>query len=810
MSEEIKRENVILTDIETVMHDTMIPYAESVLLERALPRVEDGLKPVQRRILYAMHELGLTPDKPYKKSAKVVGECLAKYHPHGDSSVYEAMVHMAQPFVMGMTLVDGQGNYGSVDGDKAAAMRYTEARLNSLALEILRDIDKDTVDWGNNYDDSLKEPTTTPCRFPNILVNGAVGIAVGLATNIPPHNIVEVIDGAIAYIDNPKIKLSEMMQIVKGPDFPTGGYIIANDGLQSAYETGKGKILIRSKLNVECENNGRQSIIVTEIPYQVNKAKLIESIGELMIENKEEFGGISDVVDESDRHGMRIVIKLKKDVDANDLLSLLYKKTNLQVSYGINMVMIADGKPQQLGLLPILNYYTEYQKQVVLRRTKFDLSKAKARREVVNGLIIAVTNIDKVIQIIKKSQDTATARQNLRKEFDLTEIQAQAILDLKLARLTRLEIDNLKDELVYLDNLIKSLQEIVDSKRKLNSVVKEELNQVKRKYKTLRRSVIVGSENEIQAERFDDEKPIENYVLGFSGKSLVRKVKLMSYSRSKAVKPTNAEVFLFSVNCTSVDTVYAFTNKGNLFRLNLDNIAEARGAGQGGVTFDSLFKEALKDEVPVKFFTGKDKEKGGKLVLYTKSGAIKGLEWSELEFSRSNCLVIKLKDDDVVIGVEEIDESKDLFFITEQGMCLRAKNEVPIYGRNAGGVKGMDLDEGDSVIYASQVNADEDIAIVGSSFGTFKKVLLGAITVTSRARKGVKIIEVKNGITDECVVFANTLKQSEEGVLVVVDRIGAIYHIETNEILIDSRTTKGRYVPSVGACQPLVVYYSKR
>ena len=482
MQEQENLKNIILNDIETVMHDSMIPYAESVILERALPRVEDGLKPVQRRILYAMHELGLTPDKPYKKSAKVVGECLAKFHPHGDSSVYEAMVHMAQPFNMGMTLVDGQGNYGSVDGDGAAAMRYTEARLNPLSLELLKDIEKDTVDWQNNYDDSLKEPVTLPCRFPNLLVNGGMGIAVGLATNIPPHNICEVIDGAVAVIDNPKIKLDEMMQIIKGPDFPTGGFIIAGEGLQSAYETGKGKILIRSKLNVECENNGRQQIIVTQIPYQVNKAKLIQKIGQLMVDRKDEFGGIQDVVDESDRHGMRIVIKLRKDVDANDVLNLLYKNTNLQVSYGINMVMIADGKPQQLGLLSVLRYYTEYQKQVVLRRTKHDLQKAKTRREIVNGLIIAVTNIDKVIQIIKKSEDTSTARQNLRKAFDLSEIQAQAILDLKLARLTRLEIDNLKDELAYLDNLIKSLQEIIDSKRRLNSVVKEELIAIKKKY----------------------------------------------------------------------------------------------------------------------------------------------------------------------------------------------------------------------------------------------------------------------------------------------------------------------------------------
>ncbi|MBO5851563.1 MAG: DNA topoisomerase 4 subunit A, partial [Clostridia bacterium] len=504
---ENKKENIVISNIENVLHSSMIPYAEHVILERALPRVEDGLKPVQRRILYAMNELGLTPDKPHKKSARVVGECLAKYHPHGDSSVYEAMVRLAQPFNMRMTLVDGQGNFGSVDGDGAAAMRYTEAKLNNLALEMLKDLDKDTVDWENNFDDSLKEPKTLPSRFPNVLVNGGMGIAVGLATNIPPHNLGEVIDGAIAYINNPRIKLSEMMKYVPGPDFPTGGFIIAGDELEKAYETGKGKILIRSKLRVEQDSPTKQSIVVDEIPFQVNKASLIQKIGQLMVDKKEEFGGISDVVDESDRHGMRIVIKLKKDVDASDVLDLLYKNTNLQVSYGINLVMIADGKPQQLGLLDIFKYYTEYQKQVVLRRTKFDLSKAKLRHEIVSGLIIAVTDIDRVIQIIKKSPDTATAKQNLRKQYDLSDVQAQAILDLKLSRLTRLEIENLKEELKQLEQLIKELTAIIESKKRLNEVVVSEMTATKKTFKEIRKTTILTSVEETKVARFDDEKP---------------------------------------------------------------------------------------------------------------------------------------------------------------------------------------------------------------------------------------------------------------------------------------------------------------
>lgn len=812
MGKEIEiKENIIASNIETVLHDSMIPYAEYVILDRALPRVEDGLKPVQRRILYAMNELGLTPDKPHKKSARVVGECLAKYHPHGDSSVYDAMVRLAQPFNMRMTLVDGQGNFGSIDGDGAAAMRYTEAKLNNLALEMLRDLDKDTVDWENNFDDSLKEPKTLPSRFPNILVNGAMGIAVGLATNIPPHNITEVIDGAIEYIDNPRIKLNDMMKIVKGPDFPTGGYLIAGEELEKAYETGRGKVLIRSKLSVEKESSGKQVIVVTEIPYTVNKAMLIQKIGQLMVDRKEEFGGIADVVDESDRHGMRIVIKLRKDVDANDVLELLYKNTNLQVTFGINMVMIAEGKPQQLGLLEVFRYYTEYQKQVVLRRTKYDLAKAKLRHEIVSGLIIAVTDIDKVIKIIKKSQDTQTAKQNLRKEFNLTDVQAQAILDLKLSRLTKLEIDNLKDELVSLENLIAQLTNIIDSKRRLNQVVKEELLAVKKKYKEARRTVIVSSFNEVAPERYDDEKPVENYVLGYSGKGLIRKVKLMSYSRSKVDSPTPAEIFLFSVKATSNDSVYAFTNKGNLFKLVLDNIAEARGAGQGGVTFDSLFKEALKDEVPVAFYNFEGNQPNGKVIMFTKLGSVKCTEWADFVFSRSSCQAIKLKEGDSLLGVETDVEGKDLFFVTRKGICLRANKDIPVQGRVAGGVKGIDLAPNDYLVCATQIDDDTNTeAIIVTSFGTFKKVFIGTISKTARACKGVKIADLGDSKLDECVVFANCNKNSDNALLTVVDRLGTIYYIDTLEIPQDSRTTKGRYIPKIGPCQPLVVYCVRR
>ena len=807
-----KKENIISNNIESILHSSMMPYSEYILLERALPRVEDGLKPVQRRILYAMHELGLTPDKPHKKSARVVGECLAKYHPHGDTSVYDAMVRLAQPFNMRMPLVDGQGNFGSIDGDGAAAMRYTEARLNTLALEMLSDIDKNTVDWDNNFDDSLEEPKTLPSRFPNLLVNGAMGIAIGYATNIPPHNLTEVINGAVAYIDNPRIKLQDMMKIVKGPDFPTGGFLIAGDELEKAYETGKGKILIRSKVNVEKDNSGKQNIIVTEIPYQVNKAMLIEKIGELMDTQKEEFGGIQDVVDESDRHGMRIVIKLRKDVDASDVLSLLYKKTNLQVSYGINMMMIADGKPQQLGLLSILNYYTEYQKQVVLRRTKFDLSKAKLRHEIVSGLIIAVTNIDKVIKIIKNSPDTPTARQNLRKEFNLSEVQAQAILDLKLSRLTKLEIENLKDELKSLEELIKQLTQIIESKKRLNEVVKQELLDVRRRYKDERRTVILKSEDEVAVERFDDEKPIVNYVLGYSGKGLVRKVKLMSYSRSKVDKPTPSEVFNFEVNATSNDTVYAFTDKGNLYRIVMDNVPEARGAGQGGVTFDSLFKEAVKGEIPLAFYNFGEAEPTGKVIAFTKNGTAKRLDFEELrQFTRSSCSYFKLKEGDSVISVETDVDGKDLFFVTNKGMCMHSTKNVPVYGKNASGVKAISLNNDDFVVLATQIDDDFKTEVVAvSSFGTFVRRFTGTVKKISNSGKGVKLIDLGDKKLDECVVFATCVQDGDKGLFTIVDRMGMVLHASLSDVNQNTKAAKGASIAKLGVIQPATVYYVRQ
>ena len=812
---EINNDNVILSTIEQVLHGSMIPYAESVILERALPRVEDGLKPVQRRILYDMYEMGITPDKPYKKSAKVVGDVLAKYHPHGDSSVYDAMVRLAQPFNMGMTLVDGQGNFGSVDGDKAAAMRYTEARLNNLALEILRDLEKDTVDWTNNYSDDLKEPVTLPSRFPNLLVNGAMGIAVGLATNIPPHNLGEVIDGAIAYLDNPRIKLDEMMKIIEGPDFPTGGEVIVGDELKRAYETGKGKIIIRSRFSVENEK-GKTLLVFNEIPYQVNKQSTLEKIGENIEAKKEVYKTIDDVVDESDRHGMRIVIRLKKEADPVKVLETLFKDTNLQSSYNINMVMIADGKPQQLGLLDIMRYYTEYQKQVVLKRTKYDLSKAKARHEVVTGLIIAVTNIDKVIQIIKKSPDTLTAKQSLRKAFDLSEVQAQAILDLKLARLTRLEIENLKDELKQLEALMKSLQEIIDSKRKLNAVIKEELVAIKRKFKVERRSYITETPSKITlaGNLPVKKKSYEKVIVGFSGKELVRSVKLSAYNRAKHDNPTPAESFAFSVETNTGERLYAFTNKGKVYNIPVEDIPEARGLGQGGVQFDKLFKNVLRDEVPVSFITSSAKDDNAVVYFFTSDGKGAAVKFDAISELSNGAKAVGVNDGATLINAIKLPTAKEdtelqVFMATERGQCLRSTRPILAKGAGNHGLAIFDVANNDKVIYASIVNGD-GLVIVGSSFGTFKRVMLKEVKLVTGAGSGVVLIELGKPSNNECVVFVETLNKDETALITVVMRLGNFESITSNDIPVGERANQGKVVSKLGKCQPLLAYCVRR
>ena len=806
MAEEIK-DSVITSPLEDVLHNSMIPYAEYVILDRALPRVEDGLKPVQRRILYSMYEQGMTPDKGYKKSARVVGDCLAKYHPHGDTSVYDAMVRLAQPYNMRNTLVDGHGNFGSIDGDSAAAMRYTEVKLQPLALELVSDIDKDTVDWMLNFDDSLKEPETLPGRFPNLLVNGASGIAVGLATNIPTHNLAEVIDGVIAYLDNPKISLDEMMKIVKGPDFPTGGYVIAGEELRTAYETGKGKIRIRAKINVEEAENGKKNIVITEIPYQVNKAMLLKKIAELQETNKDVLGGIADICDESDRSGMRAVVKLKRDVDPKPILEFLLKYTQLQVSFGINMVAIADGKPKLMGLLEIIRYYVDYQISVILRRTKFDYNKAKERAHILEGLIIAVTDIDKVIRIIKTSPDTPTAKVNLRQAFDLSDRQAQAILDLRLARLTKLEVDNLKEELAAMKKLMAELQAIIDSKKLQKDVVKKEISVIRKKYRDDRRTVIVGTPEEISVVKSREERKIEKFVIGVNANGIVRKVKTATYKRySGNETPNKAELFLFRTEADSDDYLYAFTNKGDCHKIDVEMIPEGSGAMSGGVKFQQIAKEALVGEIPVAFFAVKNLAvPQGKLLFFSKDGMVKRTDWQEYSVAKNHYQAIKLKEGDELFAVLPEKDNHDIFFASEKGMCLYCSADIPEQGRVAGGVKGMNLAEGDRIIAVTQVSPEKDYEIVvATGFGTFKLVMLGTIGKLDRARKGVRICDLPEE-TDQ-VKFAGLAEDGQNVKLLVVAEDGSLHYADSSELPLESRTTKGRPLPSLGGARVAEVF----
>ena len=790
-----------VTPLEDVLPASMLPYAEEVILDRALPRVEDGLKPVQRRILYTMYEMGLTPDKPHKKSARIVGDCMGKYHPHGDSSVYDAMVRMAQEFNMGKTLVNGHGNFGSIDGDPAAAMRYTEARLEPIALELLRDLDKNTVNFALNFDDSLKEPKMLPGRFPNLLVNGASGIAVGLATNIPPHNLGECIDGVVAYIEKPSIKLNELVGKIKAPDFPTGGYIIANE-LNQAYKTGRGKITLRAKIRIEDgDNENKKNLVIYELPYQVNKANLLRRIAELRDEKKEDFAFITKVGDESDRNGMRAVVEIRADSDINKCLALLYKHTDLETTFGMNMVAIAKGKPMQLGLVEIIKHYVEYQREVVLRRTKFDLNQAKERCHILEGLIIAVRNIDEVIKIIKNAESTSDARDKLRERFSLSEKQAQAILDLRLARLTKLEVFKLEEELKRLRELIEKLTAIVGSTRLQLQVVNDEILEIKKKYKTPRRSQLVFSEEEAAPERADVKLPgVASYVL-VSGDDKLKCVSEKNFNMSNKTvgeKSKPDAVAKLMLNALSDETVLVFSNKGNCYPMEAGAVGCKFGAG--GFALKDVFETADKTEKPVALLKP---EKEGNLLFFTKHGMIKRTARGEYPAGKNIYPALRLNDGDELLCVEpERDALFTAFFVTKGGMCLNAKkDDVPLQGRISGGVKGMNLKAGDEVLFASQIDGEGEI-IVATSAGRYKRVIAAQIDPISRNCKGVKIAS----LTTESVVFADYV--TVPYVLALLLPEGGMAELNTEDISIDATNTRGRAVKSA-KFEPKAVYAMK-
>ncbi|MBQ8319581.1 MAG: DNA topoisomerase 4 subunit A [Clostridia bacterium] len=736
--------------LETVLHSSMLPYAEFVILDRALPRVEDGLKPVQRRILYTMNEMGLTPDKPHKKSARIVGDCMGKYHPHGDSSVYDAMVRMAQGFNMGKTLVNGHGNFGSVDGDPAAAMRYTEARLEPLALELLRDIDKNTVSFSLNFDDSLKEPDILPGRFPNLLVNGSSGIAVGLATNIPTHNLEEVINGVSAYIDNPAISLEEMMEYIPCPDFPTGGIIIANELIQ-AYKTGRGKISIRAKITTEKTDNGKTNLVITELPYQVNKAQLLRKIAELREEKKEELACVDYVADESDRTGMRAVIRVKKDADIPALLKVLYKYTELEVTFGINMVVIADGKPQQLGLMDIIRHYVKYQQQLILKRTLFDLEQAEKRSHVLEGLIIAVRNIDEVIAIIKKSEGTADAREKLMARFEISEIQAQAILDLKLARLTRLEVFKLEEELKELQKLIKKLTAISKSKDKQLQVVKEEICDIRDRYPSPRKSRLVYSAEEASGlisaakEKRVGEKCTLVYTEDGRFKALIGK-EVQALQKPLEGRFKGGLLARLTLETATDKRVFAFTNFGNCYKLDIYSPEVVCRLADEGADLSALASGVLDGEKAVALYEIPERMPIGNLMFFTKKGMVKKTAWADYEDKKEAFAAIKLAEDDELIAVEEeTDEEDTILIVTSQGICLNAKkDDVPVQGVIAMGVRGIQLREGDHVVLMKQINGEGEV-VIATDEGKFKRVIASQIDVTGRYKKGSVIVGMREG-----------------------------------------------------------------
>lgn len=778
--------NEIITPISMgdVMHDSMIPFAEYVIMDRALPRVEDGLKPVQRRILYTMMELSLTPDKPHRKSARIVGDALGKYHPHGDRAVYDAMVRMAQGFVMRAPLVSGHGNFGSMDGDSAAAMRYTEARLSPIAMEMLAHIQKDTVSFRFNFDDTLKEPDILPARFPNLLVNGAAGIAVGLATNIPPHNLVEVINGVIARIKNPQLTLDELMEHIKGPDFPTGGYLLNLNQLRQAYETGRGKISIRAKTSIEKGTNGKTLIVITEMPYQVNKAAMLEKILRVTENKKEMFAGIADIRDESDRSGIRAVIEVRKGYDPKNILNCLYKYSDMQITFGINMVCIADGQPKQLSLMEIVDHYIKFQKDVVTRRTKFDLEKAKKREHILAGLIVAVQNIDEVIRIIKSSASPKEARHKLMKRFDLTQVQAQAILDMRLARLTALEIESLQKEYKFILETIARLEAILASEKKLMHVIMNELTEISNKYGDLRRTKVLEASHEIEINEAD-YKTVEECVIILTQSGFLKRINQKSYQKAAQ---TNGDTPRFTVQSATDRRVQIFTSHGNLYTLPCTDLPECKIKDKGK-PLSAILAGIDANETIAGLFSVSDYS-SGELVFATRGGLIKRTKLSEYDVRKKKIAACGLNDGDYIISINLIQEESDWLIVSSNGMAIRFHStDVSCMGRSAKGVKSIALEKGNSVVCAVPIGVHDDL-ILFTDLGYAKILKVSNFETQRRSGKGVKAVTIlKNGSTGTCVAAAFCI--SEPSGIVVTLNSGQRFDLSSQEIDRSGRTSKG-------------------
>ena len=776
-------------DIEEELKTSFISYAMSVITSRALPDVRDGLKPVHRRILYSMVELGVTPDKPYRKSARIVGDVLGKYHPHGDSAVYDAMVRLAQPFNTRYMLVEGQGNFGSVDGDGAAAMRYTEARLSKLSMEMVRDLDKETVDFYPNFDETLMQPDVLPSRFPNLLVTGSAGIAVGMATNIPPHNLGEVVDAVVCMLDNPECTVDDLMQHIKGPDFPTGGVILGKRGIYDAYHEGRGKIITRAKSEIEEMHNGRQRIVVTEIPYQVNKARLIEKIAELVHDKRLE--GISDIRDESDRSGMRIVIELKRDVNANVVLNYLYRHTQMQETFGAIMIALVDGTPKVLSLRQIIHHYIEHQESVITRRTQYDLDKALARSHILEGLLIALDNIDEVIALIRASADGNVARNGLMERFGLTEKQAQAILDMRLQRLTGLERERLEAEYAELEKQIAYYQAVLADEQLVRGIVKDEILEIKRKYADERRTEISALEGEIDMLDLVQE---EDMVITMTHFGYVKRVSMSAYRAQKrggkgvSAATTREEDYVEQMFVTSThDQIMFFTNRGRVYQMWCYEIPEAGRAAKGTAIVNLLQLDGG-EKVTAMVDVPEEKLQGSYLIMATRQGTIKRTELSEfVNLRKSGLIAIVLREDDDLIGVALTDGRREVLLGTRDGMSIRfAETDLRPIGRNAVGVRGIELAEGDQVVAMSIVEEDTDVlAITENGYG--KRTAIEEYRLQSRAGKGIKAMN----LTDKTGGLAGQLLvRSDEDILIITDD-GTIIRTPVDSIPLHGRATQG-------------------
>ena len=785
---DLQRQRIIPKDIEEEMRVSYLDYSMSVIVARALPDVRDGLKPVHRRVLYGMYELGVYYNRPYKKSARIVGEVLGKYHPHGDSAVYDTMVRMVQDFSLRYPLLDGQGNFGSVDGDSPAAMRYTEVRLAKIAHEMLRDLDKDTVDWRPNFDETLKEPVVLPTVFPNLLCNGSSGIAVGMATNIPPHNLSEVVDALVAQIDNPDITVPELMQIIKGPDFPTAGIIMGIDGIRSAYETGRGKVIVRARANIEHLRNNRSQIVITEMPFQVNKASVIEKIAHLVRDKKIE--GITDIRDESDRDGLRVVIEMRRDAQPEIILNQLYKHTQLQTTFGIINLALVDGVPRVLSLKEMLQEFIKHRHEVILRRTRYELDQAEKRAHILEGLKIALDNIDAVIETIKKSRDPETAKNNLMRKFGLSEIQAKAILDMRLQRLTGLERKKIEEEYRELLKTIERLRAILDSHALQMQIIKEELLELKEKYGDERRTEIISTFEDFSIEDMIAE---EDMVITITRDGYIKRFPVSGYrrqhrnTRGSTGAVAKGEDFVEHLFIASTHNyILFFTDKGKAYWLKVHEIPQVGKAGKGRAIVNMI--QVSKGEKITAFVNVRNFTDDRFLMMATENGLVKKTRLSAFKNPRRDGIIaIKLNEGDKLIEVKLTDGSNDIILATANGLAIRFnEKEVREMGRNAAGVRGIALEKGDRVIGMVVVKRDGTLLTV-SEKGFGKRTDIRQYRITHRGGKGIKTFKVSEK-TGRLVAIKEVV-DSDDLMLITVKAV--ILRIHVGNISVTGRDTMG-------------------